>query len=206
MTVAAVLGAVGVVLNQVFIWPQVARALRTTQGVAALSVLGGLLARASWSVYGTVLGDRALVLGNVTVTLGFLLLLVLLLRDGRPRRPLLLGGLVVVVVLAVASAVGGLVLGWTAVATAAVVNLPQMLRALSDRDRLAGVSVPTYLLIASASACWLSYGVVVGEPLISAPHYVLLPTALVVAALASASHRRASGVADRAHAGGAARP
>lgn len=192
MTAAALLGALGVLLNQVFIWPQVVRGLRSTEGVAVLTVLGGLLARATWSVYGTVLGDAALVLGNVTVTVGFLLLLVLLLRDGRPRRPLLLGALVVAAVLAAASAVGGDVLGWVAVVTAAVVNLPQMLRALTDRDRLSGVSVPTYLLIASASACWLSYGVVVREPLISAPHLVLLPTALVVAALASASHRRAS--------------
>ena len=195
MTAAAVLGALGVVLNQVFIWPQVVRALRTTQGVAALSVLGGLLARSLFSVFGTEIDDRALVLGNVTVAVGFLLLLVLLLRDAERRLPLLLGGLAVAGVLVAASAAGGLVLGWTAVVAAAVVNLPQMLRAITDPDRLAGVSVPTYLLIASASSCWLTYGVVVDEPLLSAPHYVLLPTALVVAALASASHRRASALA-----------
>ena len=89
-----------------------------------------------------------------------------------------------------ASLAGGAVLGWTAVVTAAVVNLPQMVRALLDPHRLAGVSVPTYLLIAAASSCWLSYGVAVDQPLISAPHYVLLPTALVVAALAARSQRR----------------
>ena len=192
MTAAALLGALGVLLNQVFIWPQVVRAVRTTQGVAVLTVLGGLLARSLFSVYGTVIDDRALVLGNVTVAVGFLLLLVLLLRDSPRRLPLVLGGLVVAAVLTGASAAGGLVLGWTAVVTAAVVNLPQMLRALADPDRLAGVSVPTYLLIASASTCWLVYGVVVDELLLSAPHVLLLPTALVVAALASASHRRAS--------------
>lgn len=192
MTAAVVLGTLGVVLNQVFIWPQVLRALTTTQGVAALSVLGGLLARSLFSVYGTEIDDRALVLGNITLAVGFLVLLLLLLRDAERRLPLVLGGLAVAVVLGAASAAGGRVLGWTAVVVAAGVNLPQMLRALTDPDRLAGVSVPTYLLIASASTCWLTYGIVVDELILSAPHVVLLPTALVVAALASASHRRAS--------------
>ncbi|MDP9436709.1 MAG: PQ-loop domain-containing transporter, partial [Actinomycetota bacterium] len=175
------LGAVGVVLNQVFIWPQVLRGLRTVEGVAALTVLGGLLARAAWTVYGAALGDLALVLGNVTVTVGFLLLLVLLARAADRPLPLVAGGAAVGLPVLAASLAGGAVLGWTAVVTAAVVNLPQMVRALLDPHRLEGVSVPTYLLIAAASSCWLLYGVVVREPLISAPHYVLLPTALVVA-------------------------
>ena len=191
MTVAVVLGAVGVVLNQVFIWPQVVRGLRTVEGVAALTVLGGLLARATWTVYGAVLGDLALVLGNVTVTVGFLLLLVLLVRAADRPVPLVGGGVAVALAVLAASLAGGLVLGWVAVVTAAVVNLPQMVRALLDPHRLAGVSVPTYLLVAAASSCWLSYGVAVHEPLISAPHYVLLPTALMVAGLAARSQRRA---------------
>ena len=44
----------------------------------------------------------------------------------------------------------GAVSSWLAVVTAEVVNLPQMLRALSHRDGLADVSVVTYLLIAPA--------------------------------------------------------
>ena len=44
---------------------------------------------------------------------------------------------------------GGAVISWLAVVTAAVVNLPQMLRALSHRDGLADVSGVTYLLIAA---------------------------------------------------------
>ena len=191
MTAAAVLGTVGVVLNQVFIWPQVARALRTVEGLAALTVLGGLAARSAWTVYGAHLHDRALVLGNATVTVGFAVLLVLLVRATPRRAPLLLGAAAVVVLVGAAALAGGGVLGWVAVVAAAVVNLPQMLRAVADPHRLAGVSVPTYLLIALASACWLSYGLAVHEPLISAPHYVLLPTALVTAGLAAASHRRA---------------
>ena len=193
MSVAALLGAVGVVLNQVFIWPQVLRATRTVEGVATLTVLGGLLARAVWTVYGAALGDPALVVGNITVTTGFALLLLLLLRAAERPLPLVAGGAAVGLAVVAASVAGGLVLGWVAVVTAAVVNLPQMVRALLDPHRLEGVSVPTYLLIAAASADWLAYGLVVHAPLISAPHYVLLPTALVVAALAARSQRGARG-------------
>lgn len=181
MTAAEVLGAVGVLLNQVFIWPQVRRAFATVEGVAALTVLSGLLARALWTVYGSVLDDAALVLGNVTVATGFLLLLLLLLRRARQPLALLAGAAAVAGIVLAATLAGEAVLGWVAVVTAAVVNLPQMVRALSDRDRLAGVSVATYVLIAAASACWLTYGVLVHQPLISAPHLLLLPTALVTA-------------------------
>ena len=169
LSAATLVGTLGVLLNQVFIWPQVLRAVRTAEGIAALTVLGGLLARISWTAYGAVLGDVALVVGNVVV--------------------LALSGLGVAAAVAVAAYAGDTVLAWLAVTSAAVVNLPQMVRALSDRDRLAGVSVPTYLLIAAASACWLTYGVLVQEAFISAPHLVLLPTALVTARLAWASRR-----------------
>ena len=191
LSAASAVGAVGVVLNQVFIWPQVRRAVQTAEGIAALTVLGGLLARVAWTAYGAVLGDAALVVGNVTVAMGFLVLLVVLAR--RRQRALALGtvatGLVASV--AVAGIAGHAVLGALAVVSAAVVNLPQMARALVDRHRLAGVSVPTYLLIATASACWLTYGVLRHDPLISAPHLLLLPSALATAFLAhrSRSHR-----------------
>jgi uncharacterized protein with PQ loop repeat len=183
VSAVAILGALGVLLNQVFIWPQVRRAVVTTEGVAVLTVLGGLLARTAWSAYGAVLADVALVCGNVTVATGFLILLVLLARASG-RWSLLAGATAVGVVVVAALAAGDVVLGWLAVVAAAVVNLPQMLRAMADPRRLAGVSVATYLLIATASACWLAYGVLVDELLISAPHLVLLPSALVTAWIA----------------------
>ena len=134
----------GVLLNQVFIWPQVRRAVRTAEGIAALTVLGGLLARISWTAYGAVLGDVPLVVGNITVATGFLILLIVPVR--RHRRPVVLmaSGLGVATVVAVAMYAGSTVLAWLAVTSAAVVNLPQMVRALSDPARLAGVSVSTY--------------------------------------------------------------
>jgi uncharacterized protein with PQ loop repeat len=180
-----VLGIVGVALNQVFIWPQVWRARRSVQGVAPLTALGGLLARAAWSAYGLVVSDVALVAGNLTVAAGFAALLGLLARADPARRIwLALAAATVVAAPAALVALSIRVLAVLAVASAAVVNVPQMLRAMTDRRRLAGVSAATYWLIAAASACWLTYGVVVGNLVISAPHMLLLPTAVVTAVLA----------------------
>lgn len=189
MTGAEALGAAGVLLNQVFIWPQVRRAFGAVEGVAALSVLGGLLARSVWTVYGATVGDLELVLGNLTVTTGFFILLLLLVRHAQRRFALVAGAAAVGAVVLGAALAGGAVLAWVAVVSAAIVNLPQMVRALSEPKRLTGVSVPTYLFIAAASGCWLSYGLLVHQLLISAPHMLLLPTALITAAVAARSHR-----------------
>jgi uncharacterized protein with PQ loop repeat len=188
--VTTVFGLLGVILNQAFIWPQVRRAMGSVEGVAPLTVLGGMLARASWVAYGFVLGDVPLVVGNITVTSGFLILWYLLLRRAHVQRSLLVGLAAVVAAVAAATLAGDLVLGWFAVVTAAVVNVPQMIRVLMDRNQLAGVSVATYLLIASASTSWIVYGVLVDEALIALPHLVLGPTALVTAWVAAVSHRR----------------
>jgi uncharacterized protein with PQ loop repeat len=183
LTTAGVAGALGVALNQVFIWPQVLRARITTEGIAVLTVLSGLVARALWLAYGFELDDLALICGSVTVATGFILLVVLLARGG--ARWVLAAGVAALACVAVITVVASEpVLGALAVVSAAVVNLPQMIRALSDRERLAGVSVSTYLLIAAASTCWLVYGALVREPFILAPHVVLLPTALVTALVA----------------------
>lgn len=189
LSAAATVGALGIAVNQVFIWPQVVRAVRTSEGIAALTVLGGLLARSTWTSYGVALGDTELVIGNVTVAVGFLALLVLLARRQPRRLPLVGAVLLVAAVLVGATYAGSTVLGAVAVVTAAVVSLPQMVRALVDRERLAGVSVPTYVLICVASICWFTYGLLIGSLTVSAPHVVLLPTSAVVAVLAHRAQR-----------------
>jgi uncharacterized protein with PQ loop repeat len=183
---AVTLGLLGVLLNQVFIWPQVWRARGSVEGIAALTVLSGLLARAAWTAYGAMVGDPALVAGNLTVAVGFALLVTLLAAT---RRVLLPAAAATVAAIAVLAAVSLTALAVVAVVSAAVVNLPQMLRALADRRRLAGVSAATYWLIAAASTCWLLYGLVVDDLVISAPHVVLLPSAAVTATLATAAGR-----------------
>jgi hypothetical protein len=69
--VTAALGILGVLLNQVFIWPQVWHAWRSVQGVASLTAVGGLVARSAWTAYGLTIGSTALIIGNLTVAIGF---------------------------------------------------------------------------------------------------------------------------------------
>lgn len=181
----SVLGVLGVMLNQVFIWPQVVRARRHAQGIAAGTALAGLLARAAWSAYGLRVGDVALIIGNITVAMGFALLLVLLIRAAPKRARRLVAAPSLILGLVAAAALSRPVLATLAVASAAIVNLPQMARAIADRERLAGVSTTTYWLIAAASTCWLLYGIAAHDLVISAPHFLLLPSAILTAMLAA---------------------
>lgn len=189
----AVVGSAGVGLNQIFIWPQVRRALTGVEGVATLTVLGGLFARASWTLYGIRLGDPILIVGNALVAGGFLLLFAALVHYSARRGFLVAQAVVVVAATAAAATAGTTVIGWTAVSAASAVYLPQMLRTMKEPRRASGVSVSTYLLSAAASACWFSYGFLVHQPLISAPHILLLPSALVTAWLVT-RHQETPGI------------
>jgi hypothetical protein len=70
----------------------------------------------------------------------------------------------VMAAIAVLAATSLAALAVVAVVSAAAGNPPQMLRALADPRRLAGVSAATYWLIAAASTCWLLSGVGGGRP------------------------------------------
>jgi uncharacterized protein with PQ loop repeat len=67
-----------------------------------------------------------------------------------------------------------------------------MVRAIADRRRLTGVSSTTYWLIATASSCWLLYGIAARDLVISAPHFLLLPSAVLTAALAASTQSAAT--------------
>jgi uncharacterized protein with PQ loop repeat len=187
---AAVLGAMSVVLNQVFIWPQVWRARRQVQGIAVGTAVTGLLARSAWLAYGLTVRDLVLIIGNITVAVGFALLLVLIVRAGAARAGTVVVAAVVMAGLAALAAASRPALAVIAVVSSATVNFPQMARAIADRHRLAGVSATTYWLIAAASACWLLYGIAAHDLAISAPCVLLLPSAILTAALATAADRR----------------
>lgn len=138
----AVVGSAGVGLNQIFIWPQVRRALTGVEGVATLTVLGGLFARASWTLYGIRLGDPILIVGNALVAGGFLLLFAALVHYSARRGFLVAQAVVVVAAAAAAAATAGTtVIGWTAASAASAVYLPQMLRTMKEPRRASGVSV-----------------------------------------------------------------
>ena len=178
----AVLGGLGIVLNGLLAWPQAWRAAHDVAGIALGTVLTGFLGRVLWSAYAVHAADPALFAGQAPVAVGFAAIAFFVGRARRRMRlPLaagMLAGLVVSVVLVVRTPP---VLAAAAIVVAAAVNVPQMVRVLRDPASAGGVSAAMYWLTASASATWLTYGVVVHDLAISAPHVVLLPTAVLTA-------------------------
>ncbi|NNG19708.1 hypothetical protein HJ590_08980 [Naumannella sp. ID2617S] len=184
MMLATALGVLGVVLNQLFIWPQVARARRSLVGLSPGTVVAGWFARVLWSVYAVLVADLKLALGQVPIALGFLILAVLLGRGRVETRRFLVIGVVGTAVVCAAASLSRPVLAVVAVAVAAVVNLPQLVQVLRDPERVSGVSPLMYWLIAAASATWLGYGAVT-DWVIALPHLVLLPSGVIVAVIAT---------------------
>jgi hypothetical protein len=99
-----------------------------------------LFARTAWSAYGLRVRDLALIIGNVTVAVGFGLLLVLLIQAERDRPGRLVAAAIAVPGTIALIALYRPILATVPVGSAAIVNLPQMVRAIADRRRLAGVS------------------------------------------------------------------
>ncbi|OYN98738.1 hypothetical protein CGZ95_11690 [Enemella evansiae] len=192
---ATVLGVLGVVLNQLFIWPQVARARRSLIGISPGTVVAGWFARLLWSVYAVVIADWTLALGQLPIALGFGLLALLLAR-GRPEtRWFLLIGLLATGAVTLAAAYSRPLLAALAVGVAAVVNLPQLVGVLRDPHRVGEVSPLMYWLVAAASATWLGYGLLT-DWVISLPHFLLLPSGIVVAVIATRGRREPEAETD----------
>nr|CEL14178.1 hypothetical protein [Kibdelosporangium sp. MJ126-NF4]CTQ88545.1 hypothetical protein [Kibdelosporangium sp. MJ126-NF4] len=175
------LGWVGIVLNLTFIWPQVWRARRSVVGIALGTVLAGFGARLLWSVYSVRAADLELFLGQAPIALGFLIVAGFVYFGDRTARRKVLVGVAGVTVAIAALTPWHLGVSVAAVVVAAVVNLPQMIRVIREPEQVAGVSPAMYWLVTAASAVWLSYGIVVHDLTISAPHFVLFPTGLVTA-------------------------
>jgi uncharacterized protein with PQ loop repeat len=101
------------------------------------------------------------------------------------QRSRLVGGFAICSAIVALASVVGAALAVAAVVVAASVNVPQMWQVLRGAGRSSGVSATTYWLFAAARCCSLVYGILVGDLVISAPHLLLLPTALATAVVTS---------------------
>ncbi|MCA2216210.1 SemiSWEET transporter [Jidongwangia harbinensis] len=195
----SVLGVLAAALTIALPWPQVWRCWiggRTT-GLSASSCWLGAAMPIGWMAYGLLLRDPIQVVTNVgTGVAGLAVLAALLIsrRDLRRGRALLAtastaGVLLIAVVL---SGLGAALPGYDGVqvapmlgavlAIASIVSaVPQPLSLLRDRRQdLSGVSPLRWQLAAAACACWLGYGIGMGQAAVWASGSAGLLGALVV--------------------------
>jgi uncharacterized protein with PQ loop repeat len=193
VTLEAVSGAVATVLAVVFIWPQVIRVYvkRSVEGVAAQSQLIGLSGTLMWLTYGVITDRLPMVLSNLNIELAILALMVMLVR----KRALPIWQPVVVFVATlmfcvVAAQISSTIIGVTGVLIGTPAIFPQVWRALRT-EHLLGVSVTSYMLLASMGTGWFTYGLTIGDPVVSYPNLVLIPSASFIAWKAWYSRRYA---------------
>lgn len=182
--VTALVSVAGTALNAVYAWPQVTRALRTVVGLSLGTVLLGYVSRLAWACYAVVRHDLGLLAGQLPPALAFLTLAVVVIR----RRPALRTRALVSLGLFSSGTLGVAwclpLLSAVAVATAALTAVPQLL-APATPGAAAGVSGRMYVLAAAASATWLTYGLLLGDPVIYLSHALILPTSALVAVRAA---------------------
>ncbi|MEY4401949.1 MAG: hypothetical protein RL072_1814 [Actinomycetota bacterium] len=190
MTLEAVSGALAAMLGVAFIWPQVTRAYtkKSVEGVAPLGTIISLAGTIMWIVYGVATGSIPMILSNVNIEVAFLFLAAYLVY--KQALPLWAPVVTFVVTLALSLLIARYsetVLGIVGVVISTPSILPQFWRAVRS-PRLYGVSVVSFALLAAMGVGWFTYGLTIGDPVVSYPNLVLIPCASFIAWKAWHSH------------------
>ena len=100
-------------------------------------------------------------------------------------------GVEVFVILAafVALAISRNLLGAIAVVVGATGIVPQVFRA-AKTSHLVGISVVTFIMVATMSTSWGIYGLLIDDVYVALPNVVIVPSALFISVRAIQSHKR----------------
>lgn len=190
MTLEDVSGTFATLLGVVFIWPQVIRVYRkqSVEGVAAHSQLIGLSGTQMWLTYGIVTDRLPMLLSNLNIEIAIIALMVMLVQ----KRSLPLWQPVVVFIVTLvfcvtAAQFSPTIIGVTGVVIGTPAIIPQVWRAIRT-EHLLGVSVSSFVLLALMGLGWFTYGLTVGDPVVSYPNLVLVPCAAFIAWKSWSSH------------------
>jgi len=190
MNVSDIAGSVATMLGVAFIWPQVFRVYskRSVEGVSPTSHLIGLSGTLMWLTYGVSIGSIPMMISNVNIELAILSLVVMLVRKRALPLWQPVGVFVVTTVFcAVFAVVAPAVIGVAGVIIGTPAIIPQVWRALRT-PRLFGVSVSSNALLAAMGSGWFVYGLSIGDPVVSYPNLILIPSASYIAWRAWSSH------------------
>ena len=95
----------------------------------------------------------------------------------------------VVIAALVALAISHDLLGAIAVVVGATGIVPQVIRA-AKTSYLVGISVVTFIMVATMSASWGIYGLMIDDLYVALPNVVIVPSALFISFRAIQSHKR----------------
>ncbi len=190
MTLEAVSGTIATLLGIVFIWPQVVRvyARQSVEGIAANAHLIGLAGTPMWFTYAITTDSVPMMLSNLNIEIAIIALMVMLVRKKAIElwKPVVVFSATAVFCATFAYispttvGVAGVIIGTPAI-------LPQVWRAVRTKQ-LFGVSATSNVLLASMGAGWFTYGLSIGDPVVSYPNLVLIPSASYIAWKAWRSH------------------
>jgi uncharacterized protein with PQ loop repeat len=86
-------------------------------------------------------------------------------------------------------------MGAIAALSAAAISLPQVYKAARHPDAMHGVSILSWVLIATNAGVWLTYGLLIGDPLLGAAGIITIPGALYISWTARGSGETAKAIA-----------
>jgi len=186
----AVSGTIATMLGVAFIWPQVIRvyAKKSVEGVAPLGTIISIAGTIMWLIYGVATESIPMVLSNLNIEIAFLFLAAYLVhKQALPLWAPILAfvGTLAFSLLIVQFSVTLLGLAGVFIGTPAI--FPQFWRAVRT-PRLYGVSVVSFTLLAMMGIGWFTYGLTIGDPVVSYPNLVLIPCSSYIAWKAWRSH------------------
>lgn len=176
------MGAIAVVMPASRAWPQFVRiAIRKdTSGVSVLAWTMVVANFTIWTVYGVVADLPVLIAANALAGVGAAGVLISLGKHGTTSywlMPLTVTG-AIAAALALNEVGGPTIVISAATALAICMFLPQVYTVFKQPPT--GVSPVTWWLGIAAGVVWGSYGFLIGQPEIAAPHLVMTPCAIAI--------------------------
>ena len=176
------LGAACAILSIGFIWPQVWRSLRhnTTHGISPFGLIHGLLGSTMWLTYGVIERIFPVALANASFITAQSLIIYVAYRNGHLERQVLtITYPLVATMLIVLTQLPASPIGLAAIAISGSSIIPQFVHVLRT-ENLHGISIASYLLTILNCSCWLLYGFVISDLMISAQNFVAVPIFIYV--------------------------
>ncbi len=179
-------------LSIIFMWPQVFRVLRkkTVEGISVLGTIHSFAGSLLWSIYGIRAGVWFVAVANIVTLFALGLVVSAQVRYKVARLNVVLISQLSVATVGVAAAlISKNAIGLVAVIIGGTAIIPQTIRSARTSHQV-GLSAATYAIIVVNSISWGGYGLLIKDPFVVTPNFLIVPCALFISVRAIISHRR----------------